>query len=167
MIFQTNALGILQEDYWYIWHIFFFICAVGLWHCGHYWPIVPALGDRWWWLRRNWWNKNWQGKPKYSEKTCPRSTLSTTNPTWIWTRAAAVGSQRLTAWAMARPSFELGPRHLIYWLIFIMFSSVSLTVNVGRVPRLGHDRFLYNPFRLVFHRSSNHWTFYNTRHNRT
>jgi hypothetical protein len=23
-----------------------------------------------------------QGKPKYSEKTCPSATLSTTNPTW-------------------------------------------------------------------------------------
>jgi hypothetical protein len=29
---------------------------------------------------RNWWN-DWQGKPKYSEKNCPRSALSTTNPT--------------------------------------------------------------------------------------
>jgi hypothetical protein len=24
---------------------------------------------------------DWQGKPKYSEKTCPRAALSTTNPT--------------------------------------------------------------------------------------
>jgi hypothetical protein len=32
-------------------------------------------------------------KPKYSEKTYPSATLSTTNST----RAAAVGSQRLTA----------------------------------------------------------------------
>jgi hypothetical protein len=31
-----------------------------------------------WW--RNWWN-DWQGKPKYSEKTCPSAALSTTNPT--------------------------------------------------------------------------------------
>jgi hypothetical protein len=30
----------------------------------------------------NWWNEIWQGKPKYSEKTCPSATLSTTNPTW-------------------------------------------------------------------------------------
>jgi hypothetical protein len=27
------------------------------------------------------WNKDWQGKPKYSDKTCPSATLSTTNPT--------------------------------------------------------------------------------------
>jgi hypothetical protein len=25
--------------------------------------------------------KDWQGKPKYSEKTCSNTTLSTTNPT--------------------------------------------------------------------------------------
>jgi hypothetical protein len=52
-------------------------------YCGHYWPIVPAPDDRWWWLWRNWWNKDWQGKPKYSEKTCPSATLCTTNPTWL------------------------------------------------------------------------------------
>jgi hypothetical protein len=32
---------------------------------------------------RDWWNEDWQGKPKYSEKTCPSATLSTTNPTWL------------------------------------------------------------------------------------
>jgi hypothetical protein len=26
---------------------------------------------------------NWQGKPKYSEKTCPSAALSTTNPTLL------------------------------------------------------------------------------------
>jgi hypothetical protein len=46
-----------------------------------YWPIVPAPDDRWWWLWRNWGNEDWQGKPKYSEKTCPSATLSTKNPT--------------------------------------------------------------------------------------
>jgi hypothetical protein len=28
-------------------------------------------------------NENWQGKPKYSEKTCPSFTLPITNPTWL------------------------------------------------------------------------------------
>jgi hypothetical protein len=28
---------------------------------------------------KNWWI-DWQGKPKYSEKTCPSAALSTTNP---------------------------------------------------------------------------------------
>jgi hypothetical protein len=35
----------------------------------------------WLWGWRICWNE-WQGKPKYSEKTCPCATLSTTNPTW-------------------------------------------------------------------------------------
>jgi hypothetical protein len=39
-----------------------------------YWPIVPAPGDC---------EDEWQGKPKYSEKTCPDATLSITNPTWL------------------------------------------------------------------------------------
>jgi hypothetical protein len=45
------------------------------------WLIVPASDDR----RSVWssrWVEIWQGKPKYSEKTCPTATLSTTNPTW-------------------------------------------------------------------------------------
>jgi hypothetical protein len=48
------------------------------------WPIVPAPDDRWWWwMWSNWWNENWQGKPKYSEKTYPSATSSTTDPTWL------------------------------------------------------------------------------------
>jgi hypothetical protein len=53
------------------------------WYCGHYWPILPAPDDRWWWLWGNWWTEDWQGKPKYSENTCPSATWSTTNPTWL------------------------------------------------------------------------------------
>jgi hypothetical protein len=41
-----------------------------------------APNYRWGWLWSNLWNEDWQGKPKYSEKTCPSATLSTTNPTW-------------------------------------------------------------------------------------
>jgi hypothetical protein len=44
------------------------------------WPIVPAPDDRWWWMWSSRWNKNWQGKPKYSEKTYHSAILSTRNP---------------------------------------------------------------------------------------
>jgi hypothetical protein len=47
-----------------------------------------------------------QGKAKYSEKICPDATLSTTNPTCqtrVQTWATVVGSERLTASAMAQP----------------------------------------------------------------
>jgi hypothetical protein len=30
-------------------------------------------------MEKNWWN-DWQGKKKYSEKTCPSAALSITNP---------------------------------------------------------------------------------------
>jgi hypothetical protein len=72
------------------------------------WPVVPAPHDRWLgWLWSNRWNTNWQGKPKYSEKTCHSSTLSSQiahDLIRVWTRAAAVGSRRLIAWAMTRPN---------------------------------------------------------------
>jgi hypothetical protein len=43
------------------------------------WAIVPAPNDRWVWSI--WWNKNWQGKSIYREKTCHSATLSDTDPT--------------------------------------------------------------------------------------
>jgi hypothetical protein len=47
------------------------------------WPtsILPAPDDGWWWVWSNRWNE-WQGNPKYSEKSCLDATLSSTNPTW-------------------------------------------------------------------------------------
>jgi hypothetical protein len=63
--------------------IIIIISGVGLspWYCGHFWPIVqtPMIDEDDFWS--NWWNENWQGKRKYSEKTYPSATLSTTNPT--------------------------------------------------------------------------------------
>jgi hypothetical protein len=46
------------------------------------WPIIPAPDDRWWWMWSSRWKGNWQGRPKYWEKTYLSDTLSTTNPTW-------------------------------------------------------------------------------------
>jgi hypothetical protein len=69
-------------------------------HVGHWMAYCICPGWLWWWRIR--WNEDWQGKPKNSEKACPSTTLSTTNPTWP-DPGANPGSQRLTAWAMARP----------------------------------------------------------------
>jgi hypothetical protein len=54
------------------------------------------------------WNENWEGRPKYSEKTCLSSTISH-DLTWPRTQAAKVGSRRLTAWGMARPQSGVDP----------------------------------------------------------
>jgi hypothetical protein len=75
--------------YYYYYHYYYIITyyywwgeTESTWYCGHYWPVIPDTDDRWWWSWSNWWNEDWRGKLKYSEKTCPRTTLSTTNPTW-------------------------------------------------------------------------------------
>jgi hypothetical protein len=64
----------------------FLICIVGggvqtgsTQQVGHLLAYCTCPGWLWGW--RIWWNE-WQGKPKYSENTCPDATLSTTNPTW-------------------------------------------------------------------------------------
>jgi hypothetical protein len=70
------------------------------------WPIVPASDDKW--VCSIWWNENWQGKPKYSEKTCPSATLSTTNPTRpdLGSNAGRRGGKPVTAWAKTRSMFS-------------------------------------------------------------
>jgi hypothetical protein len=67
------------------------------------WSIVPVPDDRWWWMWSSRWNENWQWKPNYSGKTCPSVTFPPQilhDLTSAGTRAAAVGSRRLTAWAI-------------------------------------------------------------------
>jgi hypothetical protein len=70
-----------ESDY----QLFLLLVGWNFRYCDHYWPIVPAQDDRWlwrWlWLWRNWWNEDWQGKLKYSEKIWPSATMSTINPT--------------------------------------------------------------------------------------
>jgi hypothetical protein len=89
---------------------FFFASGVGLspLYCGYFWPIVPTPDDRWGWLWSSWWNEDWQEKPKYSgRKPTPAPLCPPQIPldqTRDRTRASAVGSQRLAAWAMAQPS---------------------------------------------------------------
>jgi hypothetical protein len=74
------------------------------------WPIVPAPDDRWWWvwravdeMRIGKGNRSTRRKSA-SVPLCPPQIPH--DLTWDWTRAAAVGNRRLTAWAMARPSVE-------------------------------------------------------------
>jgi hypothetical protein len=54
-----------------------------------------SLGWEWRWLWRSRWKVGWQGKPKFSEKTCPSATFVhhkiPHDRTRVWTRATAVG----------------------------------------------------------------------------
>jgi hypothetical protein len=72
-------------------------------------PLITYFASHgwlWWW--RNWWN-DWQGKPKYSEKICPVPLCQPQTPhaARTRTRAAAMGSHHLSAWATARPGICL------------------------------------------------------------
>jgi hypothetical protein len=67
--------------------IIFFYLTIRGW--SPYWvhsALRPLLAyctwPGWLWGSRSWWNERfWLRKAKYSEKTCPDATLSTTNPT--------------------------------------------------------------------------------------
>jgi hypothetical protein len=53
-------------------------------YCGHYWAIVPAPDDRWWWLWREICGmKIGRGNRSTRRKPAPAPLLSTTNPTWL------------------------------------------------------------------------------------
>jgi hypothetical protein len=92
---------------------FFFICIVGggvesklgpLGTSVTYWPIVPAPGDC---EGGEFGGMNGRGNRNIRRKPAPTPLCPPLFPldqTRDWTRAAAVGSQRLTASAMARPS---------------------------------------------------------------
>jgi hypothetical protein len=60
-------------------------------------------------LWSNWWNEDWQGNRNTRRKPAPAPFCPPQiqlDQTRARTRAAAVGSQRLTAWAMARPCLQ-------------------------------------------------------------
>jgi hypothetical protein len=94
---------------------------------------TAATPGLWRWLWRSRWNVDWQGKPKFSEKTWPSATFVHQkiphDQTRVWTRAAAVGSRRLTAWGMARPTFINNRRQFLFApnLIFACCFSIFIS----------------------------------------
>jgi hypothetical protein len=79
---QTSQSHVSRAMDWHDYHLTYFLgvewdlSPLGTSATIH--PTVPALDNGWQVLSNRW--DNWQGKPKYSEKTCPSATLSTTNP---------------------------------------------------------------------------------------
>jgi hypothetical protein len=92
-------------------HAFFFLLfgLWGYWHCGHSWPIVPASIVKM--IVEKQMECRLAGETEYLGKNLPqRHICPTQNPTWtdpVLNPGAAVGSRRLTAWAMARPKFTV------------------------------------------------------------
>jgi hypothetical protein len=94
-------------------------------HCGHQWPIVPVPddydnGEIGGMIGRG--NQSTLRKPA-PVPLCPPQTP---HAVWMWTRAAAVGIQRLTYWAMAWPCFGLNVHLHVYSLL--NFRTLLLTV---------------------------------------
>jgi hypothetical protein len=79
----------------------------------------------------------WQGKPKYTEKTCPSTALATTDTkldlSWSRTQAAAVGSRWLTVWDDAWLATDT--RRPCY-IVFIVAYCVRHDVKVEYIPLL-------------------------------
>jgi hypothetical protein len=94
-------------------------------------PLCVCPGWLWGW--RSWRNERfWQGKPKYSEKTCPDTTLSTTIPNCQIrerTRAATAGRQRLTASAMARSFCFINVGYIFTRLLLIQPFRISVQIQ--------------------------------------
>jgi hypothetical protein len=103
------------------------------------WPIVPTPDDRWWWVWSSRWNENWQGKPKYSEKTCPSSTLSTTNPTWSdlgWNpgrRGGKPATNRLSYDTASKKALKVCQRNLV---LGVHIKTCLANINLGRIGQL-------------------------------
>jgi hypothetical protein len=98
-------------------------------HCGHQWPIVPAPSDydegeiRGMIGRGN--RSTWR-KPA-PVPLCPPQTLHAARTR---TRAATVGSQRLTAWATARPTFwRMDSVSVLRWNLLSWAESIEQVVS--------------------------------------
>jgi hypothetical protein len=57
--------------------------------------------------------------------------------------------------------FKSRPGDRISSLIFFRSFPQFLQANAGRVPKIGHGRFLPNPFEFIIHLSPYHSTLYN------
>jgi hypothetical protein len=112
---QTTKFQISYRRLLYCTHTFdfFFLNFLGFsetqstWHIAHYWPIVPAPDDGWWWVWSSQW-EGWQGKQTYSDEICAVPRCSSQIPhdlIWARTRAAAVENQQLTTWDIVRPNY--------------------------------------------------------------
>jgi hypothetical protein len=78
------------------------------WYVCQCFPTVPHLDDRWWYVWSSQWNDNWQGTRSTRRKPSPvpRHLI------WVLTWAVAERSQRIIAWAEARPYRSLLHTHI-------------------------------------------------------
>jgi hypothetical protein len=96
----------------------------------HYWLSIPAPDDDGWrWEWSNLWSA-WQGKPKYSEKTCPKTALSTTNPT----RHDLDSNSGRRGGKPATNSFSYGMAQKCTFILAFTFIYFSFSESSGLLP---------------------------------
>jgi hypothetical protein len=117
-----------------------------------YWPTVPALDDKLWWLWSDQWNEsladNWS-----TQETCSITALATTDPThnlpWSGTQAAMVGSQWQIAGATTLCIFCVN----LHWVmcIFRHYRNLELSLQVNMVFLVNIIRVLIIKLRAPHH----------------
>jgi hypothetical protein len=112
-------------------------------------PIVPGLDNRWW-VWNSGWNENRQGKPKYSEKTCPNASLSTTNPTLL-----DLGSNRgRRGWKQATNRLSYGTTLILllvlYWNLSSHINCETNYIFVSRFSSKARNRLHINSWISLF-----------------
>jgi hypothetical protein len=107
----------------------------------------------WLWCWIIWCNEDWQGKPKYSEKTCPSAALSTTNPTWPdpgsnpGRRDGKPATKRLSCGAANR---QLRFRWVLTAAtvpVTLIFCTIDVTNNITHFPLINLINFLLNTLK--------------------
>jgi hypothetical protein len=97
-------------QYWSCLSLFFLVSCGGvrlnpLGTSASNWPIVPAPDDRWWWVWSSRGTRFGRAIRSARRKHAPVPLCPPQIPhdlTWTRKRAAALGTRRLTAWAMVR-----------------------------------------------------------------
>jgi hypothetical protein len=100
--------------------LFFFLVVWGwgeiesTWYVGHYLANCTSCG--WWWVWSSRWKEDWQGKLRYSDRTCPSATLPTRSLNiYLWELRNTHETLQLV-YPISEPRFEHGPSYLsILW----------------------------------------------------
>lgn len=84
------------------------------------WPVVLAIDNSWFWVWTSGYNE-WQGKPKYSEKTCFSPAFSTTKQTWCDLNLGCRGWKPVTDCL----SYGVASITITYWLFLSIISIIT------------------------------------------
>jgi hypothetical protein len=133
--FLYCCVRILHNSNFFLIGIVWWSPTVSTGHCGHQWPILPVPGDYYdgengGMIGRG--NRSTRRKPVLVT-LCPPQTPHAAR---TQTRAAAVGSQCLTAWATARPSKgRFSGSTVLAWSKYATIRHQRIERYAAKIPR--------------------------------